>query len=50
MKRFELSTFSLAMARLGQEMVDSGIWLDQQKFLNYSNVNAEECFQLMGYK
>jgi len=35
--------------KLGQELIDSGIPLDQQKFLNYSNVNRQECFQLMGY-
>ena len=36
--------------KLGQELVDSGIPLDVQHQLNYSNVNREECFQLMGYK
>ena len=35
--------------KLVQELLDSGISYNWQGFLNYSNVNAEECFQLMGY-
>ena len=36
--------------KLGQELVDSGIPLDKQKFLNYSNVSREEAFKLVGMR
>ena len=36
--------------KLVQELLDSGISYNWQGFLNYSNVNRQDCFRLMGYK
>ena len=36
--------------KLVLELVDSGIPINLQKFLNYKYVNREEAFQLMGYE
>ena len=36
--------------KLVQELIDSGISIENQKFLNYRRVSAEEAFQLTGHK
>ena len=47
---FNTNPMSKLGRKLVQELIDSGISVNWQGLLNYSNVNREECFKLMGYR
>ena len=36
--------------KLGQELLDSGISIENQKFLSYRRVSPEEAFKLTGHR